>query len=148
MDFEGDPIETVIMLNSTVSVRHAKPLLRVDLRSPTDDYRPLWELGSDHGTIACHRKNRACLTVIRKSFSPTPLQMLEAVAKIKHPNVADIFDVYFYNDQLFIVAEYLDASLLDLQFTRMAAAEWEVATVITEVALLSYYCHTANWHRH
>jgi hypothetical protein len=62
--------------------------------------------------------------------------MLEALAQIKHPNIADIFDVYFYDGQLFVVAEYLDASLLELEFTRLAPAEWEVATVVAEVALL------------
>lgn len=121
------------MPGSSVAVRNVRPLLRVDLRSPTEDYKPLRELGLDQGTLACHRKNRPRLTVIRKSFSPSPLQMLEAVAQIKHPNIADIFDVYFYDGQLFVVTEYLDASLLDLEFTRLAAAEWEVATVVTEV---------------
>lgn len=124
------------MLGSPAAVRNARPLLRVDLRNPTDDYKPLLELRSDQGTLARHRKNRLHLAVIRKSFSPAPLQMLEALAQIKHPNIADIFDVYFYDGQLFVVAEYLDASLLELEFTRLAPAEWEVATVVAEVALL------------
>ena len=111
------------MLGSPAAVRNARPLLRVDLRNPIDDYSPLQELRSDQGTLACHHKNRLHLAVIRKSYSPAPLQMLEDLAQIKHPNIAGIFDIYFYDGQMFVVAEYLDASLLELKFIRLAPAE-------------------------
>lgn len=133
-----DGRELFAIPRSSVPVRNARPLLRINLKSPTDDYQSLQRLQWDQGTIACHRKNGLCLAVIRRSFSPTPLRMLEALAHIRHPNVADIFDAYFYDSQCFIVAEYLDASLLDLEFTRLAAAEWEVATVLAEVPCPRY----------
>ena len=50
-----------------------------------------------------HRKNRLHLAVIRESFSHIPLQMLEELAQIQHPNIADILNVYFHNGKLCIV---------------------------------------------
>jgi serine/threonine protein kinase len=67
-----------------------------------------------------------------------PLQMLELLAQVQHPNIADILDVYFYDGQLCIVSEYLDVSLLDLEFNRLAPEEWEIATIVAEVTLLCF----------
>ena len=111
-------------------------LLRIEFKDPKDDYIFVQELRSNQGTLACHRKNRHRLAVIRESFSPTPLQMLELLTQVQHPNIADILDVYFCNDKLCIVGEYLDVSLLDLGFDRLAPEEWEIATIIAEVTLL------------
>ncbi|KAH8674848.1 hypothetical protein BGZ60DRAFT_372764, partial [Tricladium varicosporioides] len=52
---------------------------------------------------------------------------------VQHPNIADILDVYFYDGKLCIVSEYLEVSLLDLEFKRLAPEEWEIATIIAEV---------------
>lgn len=108
-------------------------LLRVDFKSPKDDYTFVQELWSNQGTLICHRKNRLHLAVIRESFSPTPLQMLEELAQVQHPNIADILDVYFHDGKLCIVSEHLDASLFDLEFKRLVPEEWEIATIIAEV---------------
>ena len=94
---------------------------------------------SDQGTLVCHRKNRL-LAVIRESFSPRPLQMLEVLSQVQHPNVADILDVYCYDAKLCIVGEYLDVSLLDLELNRLAMEEWEIATIMAEVS--PYPCRT------
>jgi hypothetical protein len=71
----------------------------------------------------CHWKNHLHPAVIRKSFSPMPLQMLKLLAYVQHPNIADILNVYFYNGQLGIVSEYLDVSLLNLEFKKLALKE-------------------------
>ncbi len=84
----------------------------------------------------CRQKGHLSPAIIRKSFSPTPLQMLELLARVQHPNIADILDVYFYEGQLCIVSEYLDISLLDLDFNKLAPEEWEIATIVAEVILL------------
>ena len=110
--------------------------MRIDFKSPKDDYAFVQELRSNQGTLVCHRKNRLHLAVIRESFSPTPLQMLEALAQVQHPNIADILDVYSHDGKLCIVSEHLDVSLLDLEFKRLVPEEWEIATIIAEVTLL------------
>jgi hypothetical protein len=62
--------------------------------------------------------------------------MLELLAQVQHPNIADILDVYFHDGKLCIVGEHLDVSLLDLEFNRLAPEEWEIATIVAEVTLL------------
>lgn len=112
-----------------------RPLLRIDFKNPKDDYIFLQKLQSNRGTLGCHRKNRLHLAIIRESFSPAPLRMLEALAQVRHPNIADILEVYFCDSQLYIVGENLDVSLLDLEFTRLLSEEWEIATILAEVSI-------------
>ena len=61
--------------------------------------------------------------------------MLEVMGQMQHPNIADILDVYAYDGKLYIVGEHLDVSLFDLEFEKLVPEEWEIATIITEVAL-------------
>jgi hypothetical protein len=130
----------VHVITSTPSATTGPPkvrrLLKIDFKSPKDDYTFVQELRPNQGTLVCHRKNRLHLAVIRESFSPTPLRMLEALAQVQHPNIADILDVYFHDGKLCIVGEHLDVSLLDLEFKRLVPEEWEIATIIAEVTLL------------
>ena len=116
--------------------RKVRRLLRIDFKSPKDDYIFGHELRSNQGTLACHRQDRLHRAVIRESFSRTPLPMLELLAQVHHPNIAHILDVYFYDGKLYIVGEHLDVSLLDLEFSRLAPEEWEIATIVAEVTLL------------
>ncbi|KAG9241888.1 hypothetical protein BJ878DRAFT_408467, partial [Calycina marina] len=99
---------------ATTGPPKVRRLLRIDFKSPKDDYTFVQELRLNQGTLVCHRKNRLQHAVIRESFSPTPLQMLEKLAQIQHPNIADIPDVYFHDGNLCIVGEHLDVSLFDL----------------------------------
>ncbi|PMD55312.1 uncharacterized protein K444DRAFT_483653, partial [Hyaloscypha bicolor E] len=108
-------------------------LLRIKFKNPKEDYTYIHEVPSNQGVLVCDRKNRFHLGVIRESFSPTPLQMLEVLAHVQHPNVADILDVYFHDSKLCIVNEHLEVSMLDLEFERLPPEEWEIATIIGEV---------------
>lgn len=109
-------------------------LLRIDFRDPRDDYTFVQELRLNQGTLVCHRKNRLHIAVIRQSYSPRPLHMLEDIAQVEHPNIADILDVYFHEGRLCVVSEHLAVSLLDLEFKRLPPEEWEIATIIAEVS--------------
>jgi serine/threonine protein kinase len=122
----------------TTGPRKLRRLLRIDFKDPKEDYTFVQELRSNQGTLVCHRKNHLHPAVIRESFSPMPLQMLELLAHVQHPNIADILDVYFYDGQLGIVSEYLDVSMLDLEFKKLAPEEWEIATIVAEVILLCF----------
>jgi len=121
---------------ATTGQQQLRRLLRIEFKNPKEDYTFVHEIRSNQGVLVCHRKNRLHLAVIRESFSPTPLRMLEVLAHVQHPNVADILDVYFHDGKLSIVSEHLDVSMLDLQFKRLAPEEWEIATIIAEVNLL------------
>ncbi|OBT48437.1 hypothetical protein VE00_01408 [Pseudogymnoascus sp. WSF 3629] len=110
-----------------------KRLLRIEFKSPKEDYLFLQELQSNQGNLACHRKAIFRLAVIRESFSPRPLHLLEELSLIQHPNIAEILDIYFYDGRLSIVTEHLDVCLLDLDFSRLPPEEWEIATIIAEI---------------
>jgi hypothetical protein len=64
--------------------------------------------------------------------------MLKLLAYVQHLNIANILNVYFYNSQLGIVSEYLNISLLNLEFKKLALKEWEIATIVVEVILLYF----------
>jgi hypothetical protein len=110
-------------LQNTLLVKRVKPFYFGEIRS-------------NQGMLVCHRRNRLQLAVIRKAFSPTPLQMFELLSHVQHPNVADILSVYFHYNKLYIVSKHLDVSMLGLEFKRLAPEEWEIATIIAEVSLL------------
>ncbi|KFY31578.1 hypothetical protein V493_00986 [Pseudogymnoascus sp. VKM F-4281 (FW-2241)] len=139
--------------NNGLSIRRAKPidfgsvhdtasstrpwkvkrLLRIEFKSPKEDYQFFQKLQSDQGALVCHRKAFFRLAAIRESFSPRPLHLLEELSLIQHPNIAEILDIYFYDGRLSIVTEHLDVCLLDLDFSRLPPEEWEVATIIAEI---------------
>ncbi|KFZ04248.1 hypothetical protein V502_10296 [Pseudogymnoascus sp. VKM F-4520 (FW-2644)] len=110
-----------------------KRLLRIEFKSPKEDYLFFQELQSDQGSLVCHRKALFRLAVIRESFSPRPLYLLEELSLVQHPNIAEILDIYFYDGRLSIVTERLDICLLDLDFSRLPPEEWEIATIIAEI---------------
>ena len=60
--------------------------------------------------------------------------MIEDMAQVEHPNIAEILDVYFHEGRLCVVSEHLAVSLLDLGFKKLPPEEWEVATIIAEVS--------------
>ena len=108
-------------------------LMTLEFKNPKEDYTFIHEIRSNQGMLVCHRKRRSQLAVIRESFSQMPLQMLEVLAHLQHPNFADTLDLYFHDSKLYIVSEHLDVSMLDLEFERLAPEEWEIATIIGEV---------------
>ncbi|KAH8797475.1 hypothetical protein F5882DRAFT_255235, partial [Hyaloscypha sp. PMI_1271] len=118
---------------ATTGQQKLRHLLRIEFKDPKEDYTFIHEIHSNQGMLVCHRKSRFHLAVIRESFSPTPLQMLEVLAQIQHPNIADILGVYYHDNKLWVVSEYVDVSMLDLEFKRLAPEEWEIATIIGEV---------------
>lgn len=125
-----EPASAPVATNGQQKLRR---LLRVEFKNPKEDYTFFREICSNQSMLVCNRKNRFHLAVIRRSFSPTPLKTLDLLAHFQHPNVAEIFDVYFHDRELQIVSEYLDVSMLDLEFERLAPEEWEIATIVGEV---------------
>ena len=107
-------------------------LMRIEFKNPEDDYIYVQPV-KNNGTLVLRRKNRLNLAVIRKSHSSLPLEMLRQFVSIQHENIADILNVYFYENQLLIISEYLDVSLFDMDFRQLSAEEWEMATIIQQV---------------
>ena len=57
------------------------------------------------------------------------------VSNIHHPNIPSIHDIYWHNDETFLVAEYLNIGIVQLELQAYELEEWEIATVIAEVKL-------------
>lgn len=120
---------------SSAELPRVRRLLKIDFKNPEEDYIFIQNMPSNEGILACHRRSRLRLVVVRESHSSAPLHMLGMYSRIRHANIASIIAVYFYNSQLLIVSEYLDVSLLDLASKKPPLEEWEVATVVKQVGL-------------
>jgi hypothetical protein len=127
-------------------------LLRIWLKPPWDDYtgsgseRDSVLLGSTataEPVLACHRKSYFTKATIRAFQSSGGVTVLQALSSIQHPNIAKLYDVYLYDDRIFVVSEYLELSLAELNYHSFPFEEWEIATVTNEVR--RSYEHLA-WH--
>ena len=67
---------------ATTGQQQLRRLLRIEFKNPKEDYTFVHEIRSNQGVLVCHRKNRLHLAVIRESFSPIPLRMLEVLAHV------------------------------------------------------------------
>ncbi|CZR65310.1 uncharacterized protein PAC_15210 [Phialocephala subalpina] len=118
-------------------------LVRIQFKDPKADYIFIKQIQPDEGYLACHRRKRWELVVVRESYSTAPLLVLELFSRVQHPHVASINEIYFFEERLHVVGEYLDVSLLDLGFQLLPPEEWEIATVTKYVLkALSYLLET------
>jgi serine/threonine protein kinase len=82
------------------------------------------------------------LANIQESTTVNALQQSRILSRIAHPNIANIYGVYSYNDKLSLVTEHLDISLADFECLSCELEEWEIATITTEVRMLQYILFT------
>jgi serine/threonine protein kinase len=88
---------------------------------------------STESPLAYRRGGYFQIVVIRAFPNSGGIGLLQALAGIQHPNVAKVYDVYCYDNKIFTVSEYLELSLVDLEFQSFPFEEWEIATIIAEV---------------
>jgi hypothetical protein len=117
----------------TTNDSNARRVVRILFKSPTEDYTFVREIPQNHGTVIWFKKALPCLALLRESYCLSPLRTLEAASNLCHPNIADIRDAYYHEEKLYIVSEYLEVSLLDVDFNLYPLEEWEIATIISEV---------------
>jgi len=53
--------------------------------------------------------------------------------EIQHPNFIDIYEVYYFEDQAFLISEYVDFSLDELLECSVYPTESEIACIISQV---------------
>ena len=105
---------------------------------------------SQRGTLVCRQRDHDSplqLAVVRQSYASVALPVLAEFSAVQHPNIAEIIDVYFFESQLLIATEYLDVSLLDLGFGILPAEEWEIATIIEQIYVVSLARRENNQNR-
>ncbi|CCD42641.1 hypothetical protein BofuT4_P074430.1 [Botrytis cinerea T4] len=113
-------------------------ILRVWLSSPWGDYQPVAPITANGCLLACRKGDYfAKVRVGVYDFDGT-VQFLQALSVIQHTNISRILDVYCDENKLFIASEYLEVSLVDIDFQIYELDEWEVATIIREVISHTY----------
>jgi hypothetical protein len=56
-----------------------------------------------------------------------------SILEIQHPNFIDIYEVYHFEDQVFLISEYVDFSLDDLLQCSIYPTELEIGCIISQV---------------
>jgi hypothetical protein len=107
-----------------------KHLLRLWIKSPWEDYQEI--------------KSLSGLTVVLRKGSYFRMNTMSSIARrggfgnikcfsdIWHPNVAPIHDLYYFDNTLHLVGEYLELSLDELNRS-VQLEEWEIATIMANV---------------
>lgn len=108
-----------------------KHLLRLWFKSPWEDYQEI--------------KNSSGLAVVLRKGSYFQMNTMSSITRrggfgdikffsdMSHPNVAPIHDLYYFENTLHLVGEYLELSLNELNFRTVQLEEWEVATIMVNI---------------
>jgi len=59
--------------------------------------------------------------------------MLKVLTQIQYPNITNILNIYYYDNKLWVISEYIDVLILNLEFKRLGLEEWEIIIIIREV---------------
>src|SRR5258706_7297641 len=110
----------------------AKKLIRVWYRDPLEDFEHVRQLSDHSRSWICHRVNTCELAVLQETWSLSLLTTTEPLSGL-HPNIATVHDAYFHDENFYIISEYLELSLWELESASNPLQEWEVASVIAEV---------------
>jgi hypothetical protein len=123
------------------AVTHSS-LLRVWFRSPWEDYESSGSARDSlaprsnptaEPVLAFRRTSYFSKASIRAFQSYGRVTMLEALSRLEHPNIANLFDIYLHNSTMFVASEYLELAFSELDFLCPPFEEWEIATVANEV---------------
>jgi hypothetical protein len=55
------------------------------------------------------------------------------ILRIQYPNFIDIYEVYYFEDQVFLISEYIDFLLEDLLKCSVYPTESEIVYIISQV---------------
>ncbi|KFY30384.1 hypothetical protein V493_01951 [Pseudogymnoascus sp. VKM F-4281 (FW-2241)] len=108
-----------------------EPLLRLWIRSPWEDYKAIRL--STGLTVAGCKSSYFKMATIRSFAYVGAIKHLECFLGVGHSNIAPIHDLYHCDNMLYIVGEYLELSVTDLDFQCFQLEEWELATIMTKV---------------
>ena len=106
-------------------------LIRLWLKSPWEDYQAIKT--SSGLTVAGRKHSYFKMATVRSFACFGALKNLERFGDIRHPNIAPVYDLYYFDDRLHVVGEYLELSLTELDFQYFQLEEWEIATIMTKV---------------
>jgi hypothetical protein len=96
--------------------------------SPWDFYELFANCESDVSLVLCNERTEVR---VMKTYKVVPKGA--SLPQIQHRNIIDIYEVYCFKDQIFVISEYLDFSLEDLLLCDISLTESEIACVISQV---------------
>jgi hypothetical protein len=79
-----------------------------------------------------HRNDGTDVRVITSYFSRHGSNGFN-ILRIQHPNFINIYEIYRFEDQVFLISEYVDFSLEDLLKCSVYPKESEIACIISQV---------------
>ncbi|KAH8674434.1 hypothetical protein BGZ60DRAFT_404015 [Tricladium varicosporioides] len=134
----SSPNRTGEMSKSTNNI-HLEPvspvtvnrMLRILLGDPWDHYNYVHSCEQD--IVAKQKVSYFKLVNIRQYHSTDILEKSRLLSSIQCPNIATVYSLYCDGNKTFVVTEYLDTSLPQLQLEKYYLEEWEIATIMAEV---------------
>ncbi len=103
--------------------------------SPWDFYEPFVIFKSGLRLVQCNGgTNIQVMTAYNLIHnSSVSSSDISRIPEIQHPNFIDIYEVYYFEDQGFLISEYVDFSLDDLLQCSVYPTELEIACIISQV---------------
>jgi hypothetical protein len=108
-----------------------KAIIRILLRNPQDDY--YYASYTDRGILAVQKSSFFKVVSVQQFNCDDIIQQARILSRIQHPNVASAYDLYCYNEQNFLVMDYLSLRISHLETQEHELEEWEIATIVSEV---------------
>jgi serine/threonine protein kinase len=96
--------------------------------SPWHFYEPFASCESDASLVLCNERTEVR---VMKTYNVTCADW--SLPQMQHQNIINIYEVYHFKSQIFIISEYLDFSLEDLLRHDIHLTETEIACVISQV---------------
>lgn len=111
-----------------------KAIVRILLRNPRDDY--YYARHTDRGFLAVRKSSFFKIVSIQQFNCDDIILQARILSHIQHPNVASAYDVYCYEEENFLVMDYLSLPISQLETQEHELEEWEIATIVSEVGLI------------
>lgn len=103
--------------------------------NPWDFYEPFLKLGSGLTLVLCNSGTEIRVMGIFGIASQD--QGGRVLLQVQHPNFIDVYESYYYEDEAFVVTEYIGFSIEDLLLRSIYPTEREIAYTISQVRHIS-----------
>jgi hypothetical protein len=96
--------------------------------SPWDFYERFANSESNVSLVLCNKRTEV---QVMKTYKVVCKGV--SLLQMQHRNIIDIYEIYCFKDQIFVISEYLDFSLEDLLLRDISLTETEIAYMISQV---------------
>ena len=136
------------VLRTTLSVEELEKIVRRE--NPKLLFSHLTSIGQGgFGEVftgeSVHDGKKVALKVMNGSMNADFLQKhtneIEAMRRLNHPNIVSFEDVFFWDNQFWLVMEYCDGGTLENLYQEVYLSESEIAHFIRQICLGLHYLH-------